>query len=367
MSNMVDYIDWRGDIKLTESNLNEIDKMILSRFSYLPFEKVNANDDDTIGTIAKRFCETLKRDEYNIAGDYDLVNKLNKSARFNELKVTDYYEIFDEDVQKQFAAICIHLPGNIIYVSYCGTDDTMVGWKEDFNLSFMTGVPAQKEGVKYLNKISKEYPEKKLLLGGHSKGGNVAVYSAVFSNKTIRDKIIEVVNHDGPGFDDEVLKMKSYQEILGRIHTFIPQSSVFGRLLGHKEEYKIVKSDEKGIMQHDIYSWQVIGTNIIQMEKTTNGSDFVDTTMRNWLKNIPMEQRKDVIDAIYSLIMTRNAKTWKEFNKKRYRNIGAILKQYKNLSENDKEMIKDAATKLANAAKESLTYNFKETNNNATS
>ena len=124
--------------------------------------------------------------------------------------------------------------------------------------------------------------------------------------------------------------------------------------------------NEKGIMQHDIYSWQVIGTNIIQMEKTTNGSDFVDTTMRNWLKNIPMEQRKDVIDAIYSLIMTRNAKTWKEFNKKRYRNIGAILKQYKNLSENDKEMIKDAATKLANAAKESLTYNFKETNNNAT-
>lgn len=360
MSNMVDYIDWRGDIILTKSNLNEIDKMILSRFSYLPFEKVNVTDDDTIGTLTKRFCETLKRDEYNIAGDYDLVRKLYKSARFKDLKVTDYYEIFDVDVQKQFAAICIHLPENIIYVAYCGTDDTMVGWKEDFNLSFMTGVPAQKEGVKYLSRISEKFPEKKLLLGGHSKGGNVAVYSAVFSDKKVRDKIIEVVNHDGPGFDDEVLKMESYQEMLDRIHTFIPQSSVFGRLLGHQEKYKIVKSNEKGIMQHDIYSWQVMGTKIIQMEKTTNGSDFVDTTMRNWLKDIPMEQRKDVIDAIYSLIMTRNAKTWKEFNKKRYRNIGAVLKQYKNLSDKDKEMIKDAATKLANAAKDSIKISFKE-------
>lgn len=360
MSNMVDYVNWRGDIPLTLSNLNEIDKMILSRFSYFRFQKVNANDNDTIESITTRLIETLKKEEYNIAGDYDLTRALNRSDRFKDLKVTDYFEILDEDVQKQFAAICIHLPENVIYVSYCGTDDTMVGWKEDFNLSFMTGVPSQKEGVKYLNKIAQKYPEKKFILGGHSKGGNVAVYSGVFSQKDIRNRIIEIVNHDGPGFDDEVLKMNSYKEIIDKVHTYIPQSSVFGRLLGHKEKYKIVKSNEKGIMQHDIYSWQVMGKKIIQMDKTTNGSDFIDITMRNWLKNIPMEERKVVIDAIYSLVMTRNAKTWKEFNKKRYRNIGAVLRQYKTLSETDKEMIKDATNKLANAAKESLKLNFTE-------
>lgn len=362
MSNIVDYVNWRGDIPLTLENLNEIDKMILSRFSYFRFQEVNAMDDDTIQTITSRLIQSLRKEEYNIAGDYDLTRSLNKSTRFKNLRVTDYYEILDEDVQKQFAAICVHLPQNVIYVSYCGTDDTMVGWKEDFNLSFMTGVPSQKEGVTYLSKISKKYPDAKFILGGHSKGGNVAVYSAVFSEKDVRDKILEIVNHDGPGFDDKVLNLDSYKDVLDRIRTYIPQSSVFGRLLGHKEQYKIVKSNEKGIMQHDIYSWQVMGTKIIQMDKTTNGSDFIDTTMRNWLKNIPMEERKDVIDAIYSLVMTRDAKTWKEFNKKRYRNIGAILKQYKNLSETDKEMIKDATNKLANAAKESIKINFKEEN-----
>lgn len=360
MSNMVDYVNWRGDIPLTLENFNEIDKMVLSRFSYFRFQRINANDDDTIQTITSRLIQTLKKEDYNIAGDYDLTRALNRSQRFKNLKVTDYYEILDEDVQKQFAAICIHLPQNVIYVSYCGTDDTMVGWKEDFNLSFMTGVPSQKEGVTYLSKIAKKYPNSKFILGGHSKGGNVAVYSAVFSKKDIRDKILEIINHDGPGFDDKVLELDSYKDVLNRIHTYIPQSSVFGRLLGHKEEYKIVKSNEKGIMQHDIYSWQVMGTKIIQMDKTTNGSDFIDATMRNWLKDIPMEERRDVIDAIYKLVMTRNAKTWKEFNQKRYRNIGAVLKQYKNLSETDKEMIKDATTKLANAAKESIKINFKD-------
>lgn len=310
MANINDYLDWRGDISLAASKLNEVDNMILSRFSYLPFSKIKIDEEETVESITNKF-KNFKKEDFNIDGDFLLAKKLNKSNRFKELKVTDYYEIVDTEVEKQFATISLQSPNNEVYVSYCGTDNTIVGWKEDFNMSFMNHVPSQIEGVKYLQRIAKEYPEKKIRISGHSKGGNVAVYSAVFCGDEIQDRITNVTNHDGPGFDDEVINLREYKRILSKIYTYIPQSSVIGRLLGHKEKYKIVKSIEKGIMQHDIYSWQVLGTKIIQSEELTNGSDFIDETLQNWLSGVPKEERKQFIDIIYSLVLTTNATTCK--------------------------------------------------------
>lgn len=357
MANIIDYLDWRGDITLNECGLNEIDNMILSRFSYLPFSKVKLSDNETVGSIMEKFKD-LSQDDFNIYGDFPLSQKLLKYVRFRNLEVSDYYSIVDNEVEKQFAAICIHLPNNEIYVSYCGTDNTIVGWKEDFNLSFMTHIPAQIEGVKYLKNIASKYPSKKIHIGGHSKGGNVAVYSAVFAGEDIQNRIIDVTNHDGPGFDESVIELNEYKRILDRIFTYIPQSSIIGRLLEHKEKYKIVQSVEKGIMQHDIYSWQVMGSKIIQCSDLTNGSDFINQTLRNWLKNTSRDQRKQVIDVIYSLVIATDATTCKEFSKSRFKNLNEVLKQYKTLGDNDKKMISEVVFALVNSAKDSLKTEF---------
>lgn len=357
MANINDYLDWRGDVPLSSTKLNEVDKMILSRFSYFPFSKIKVEKAETIKSIVDKFKD-FKEEDFNIAGDFSLSKKLGKSIRFKNLKVTDYYEVFDAEVEKQFAAICIHLPHNELYVSYCGTDNTLVGWKEDFNMSFMTHVPSQVEGVKYLKKVAKKYPDKAIRISGHSKGGNVAVYSAVFCGEEIQDRIIDVINHDGPGFDEEVIELPEYKRILKKIYTYVPQSSVIGRLMEHKEKYKIVKSIEKGIMQHDIYSWQVMGSKIIQSKELTNGSDFIDQTVTEWVKGVPKEQRKQFIDIIYSLIQSTNAKTFREFSKAKFRNMNAVLKQYKTLSETDKKMISKIVSALAKSAKDSLKQRY---------
>lgn len=340
MANIIDYIKWRGDLSLEVSPLNEIDNLILSRISYLPFEKINFKDKDSFVKLADQFLE-LKKEDFHQVDDIMLIEELSKSIRFKDLLFSDYFEKVDPLEEIQFSAINIWIPNNEIFVSYRGTDATLVGWKEDFNMSFMNHVPSQLEGVRYLEDIAQKYPRKKIRIGGHSKGGNVAVYSGIFCNHKIKNRIIEITNADGPGFDSLVIKTKEYSQILNRIHTYIPQSSVIGRLLEHEEEYQIVESVQKGIMQHDIYSWQVEGAKIVSISEITNGSEVVNGVVRSWLKNTTTEQRRDFINIVYEIISTTNASSIHELSIGLLKNIGTVVDTYKNIGEEEKKEIKD--------------------------
>lgn len=340
MSNIVDYIKWRGDLSLEVSPLNEIDNLILSRISYLPFERINFKDKDSFVELEDQFLE-LKKEDFHQIDDIMLVEELSKSIRFKNLLFSDYFDKIDPLEEIQFSAITIWLPNNEIFVSYRGTDATLVGWKEDFNMSFMSNVPSQIEGVKYLENIARKYPRKKIRIGGHSKGGNVAVYSGIFCNKKIKNRIIEITNADGPGFDTSIIKTGEYRDILNRIHTYIPQSSVIGRLLEHEEEYKIVESIQKGIMQHDIYSWQVEGPKIVSISENTNGSEIVNGVVRSWLKSTTPEQRKNFINIIYDVLSTTNVSNIHDLSIGLLKNIGTVVDTYKNMDENEKREIKE--------------------------
>ena len=159
------------------------------------------------------------------------------------MKLTNYINKVDPIQEKQFSAITIIMQDKTIYVAYRGTDNTIVGWKEDFNMSFSKLVPAQTDAVNYLESVAKKY-KNRIRVGGHSKGGNLAVYAAAFCNKHVKDKIINVYNNDGPGFCDEVVNSEQYKEIIDRVHTYIPQTSIIGRLLNHEEETIILKSTQ---------------------------------------------------------------------------------------------------------------------------
>ena len=358
MPNINDYLKWRGDLTFKQSPLNEVDNMILSRFSYLPFNKIEIKEKETIGSVVKKL-KSFSVEDFNIKGDKPLVDNLDNCIRFKDLELTDYVENTDLKLEEQFAAITIHLNDKEMYVSFCGTDNSIIGWKEDFNLSFMQNIPAQLAGVKYLKAIAHKY-DKKMYIGGHSKGGNVAVYSAVFAGNKIQDRIINVTNHDGPGFDETIIEKPEYKRILDKLYTYIPQSSVIGRLLEHEEKYKVVKSLEKGIMQHDIYSWQVLGTKIVQMKEVTNGSELINKTIKTWLKETTPEQRKNVIDILYNVMESTNAVTMREISSAKMKNVAKMLKSYRNLDEKDRKMVNKVFVGLGMAARESIKGKFDE-------
>ena len=313
MANVCDYVKWRGDITLEQSKFNEIDNLILSRFSYFPFDKIiKENEVVTIKELSKRF---QKQDVTKLPilwkDDVDLFPLMGESERFGKLLATKYINKIDPEQEKQFAAITVLMPDDTIFVSYRGTDNTIVGWKEDLNMSFKSHIASQISAKKYLEMIAEEYSDKKIRIGGHSKGGNIAVYAATFASSIIKDRIINVYNNDGPGFCDDVIGTLEYQDMINKVHTYIPQSSVIGRLMNHREKYTVVESVQKGIMQHDLYSWQVLGTKFITLEEVTNGSEFVDKTIKEWLENVEPEKREQVIDVVFDILNATDAQTMK--------------------------------------------------------
>lgn len=336
MPNIIDYIKNNVDDISDEKQINEIDNMVFARLSYMPFKYIDMCKTETIESIASKMKD-LEQEKYIWGDDRPFLQELGKSNRFKNIVVTDYVEIVDNSAEKQFAAITISLP-NLKYISYRGTDSSLVGWKEDLNMGFMENVPSQKEAVIYLNDIAGKYKED-LILGGHSKGGNLAVYAAVFGKEEIKSKIKKIINADGPGFDKSVIETLAYKEVLSKIETYIPQSSVVGRLLEHEEEYQVIKSNQKGFMQHDIFSWEVQNNRLVRIERLTTNSEIFNGILREWLKNTTPKERKEFIDMLYEIITATKATEVSDFKIDTVKKIAQILNTYRNRKEEDKKEI----------------------------
>ena len=337
MPNIMDYLNWRGDLTFKQDKINEVDTIILSRFSYLPFKDINMEKIDSVENISNKMKD-LSIDKFVWKDDKEFIIKLGKTNRFKDLIITDYQEILDIEAEKQFAAVTIWIPKGYKYVSFRGTDMSLVGWKEDFNMSFMENIPAQQEAVKYLNDIGSRYMGK-LIVGGHSKGGNLSVYASMFCKDRIKRKIVEIINADGPGFDESVFNTENYLKTIEKVNTYIPQSSIIGRLLEHDEDYEIIHSTQKGIMQHDIYSWQVKATKLVRVPNLTNDSQFVNKVVRDWLKNTTPEQRKNFVNVIYDVLVATEAKNVHDFGVDTLKKVGTVIKSYKNIEKEERKEI----------------------------
>ena len=336
MANIFDYIDWR-DIELTKVEFNEIDNLILARLSYLPLDGLINDQEVTIKEAYARYKALGTTGRILQQEDIKLFPKLAESIRFGNMKLSNYVNKIDPIQEKQFSSVTIIMPDDTIYVAYRGTDNTIVGWKEDFNMSFSELVPAQTDAVEYLEKVAKKY-KNKLRIGGHSKGGNLAVYAAAFCNPKIQKRIINVYNNDGPGFCDKIVNSKEYQNILDKVHTYIPQTSIIGRLLNHEEKTTILKSTQSGIMQHDLYTWQVLGAKFVK-DELTNSSEFIDKTITNWLREVSPEQRGEFFDILFEILNATQAETLAELGSKWFTNAKTMVKTYQNLDQNSKEIM----------------------------
>ena len=352
MPNIFDYLKWR-DIEIQKVEFNEVDNLILSRLAYFPFDGLIKDDEkitikecffryQTIGTSGR----ILQKE------DIDLFPMLANSKRFGQLYITKFINKIDIEQEKQFSAITIVLPDDTIYVAYRGTDTTIIGWKEDLYMSFCDLVPSQVDAVSYLEYISKKF-KKLIRVGGHSKGGNLAVYASAFSSKKIQDKIINIYNNDGPGFQERVIESEGYRNIISKVHTYIPQTSIIGRLLNHKEKTTILKSTQTGIMQHDLYSWQVLGDKFIEAELTTS-SELIDQTITKWLVEVDSNQRKRFIDALFEILNSTKVITFNEIGNQWFKNAKTILKTYSNLDKETKKMMIKTFNELLKIGKDNI-------------
>lgn len=359
MSNICDYIKWRGDLTLEQDKFNEVDALILARFSYLPFDNIiEENEIVTIKELSKRFKkQDISKLPILWPDDKELFPLMGKSKRFGEMKATQYINKISIEKEQQFSVITILLPDNTIYVSYRGTDNTIVGWKEDFIMSFKSHITSQIDSIKYLEEIGKQYKKEKIRIGGHSKGGNLAIYASTFASEKVKNRIINIYNADGPGFEKEILETEEYKEVLDKIHSYIPQSSIIGRILNNKGKYTIVKSTQKGIMQHDLYTWQLKGKEFISIDELTNESKIIDETLTALLDNTEPEEREKVINVVFDMLYKTDAETVGQIRKKWFTNSRIMLKYYKNVDDETKEIIIKTIHEILKIAKGNITRN----------
>lgn len=342
MSNVFDYLDWRGDITFAELPLNEVDSLILSMVCYIDLDGI-VPDDHSVAvqflSAAKQYLRRHRGEQAYIgaivpASVVTLLAKAAKTKRFGNVRLSGYVNIIDEDNQGQFSAMTFALGDGSFYVAFRGTDDTLIGWKENFNMSFMETVPAQAEAVKYLDSAARERSGG-IYVGGHSKGGNLAVYAAVKSTAATKERIIRTYNNDGPGFSASFIESADYQSIKNKIRTLIPESSVVGLLLEHEETYEVVKSSQVGLMQHDASSWEVLGGKFIYLNEVSEESLRIDKTLKGWLAEMDMAQRAEFVDAIYDTLASTNATTLTDISTDKIK----LLRAWRNLSEENKSVI----------------------------
>lgn len=352
MANIHDYLDWRGDLKFEEFGINEIDELILARVSYFPYDRIKMKPKEKFKDIAKKM-EAFTDNDFIWKGDKELLEKLGESERYSDVTITDYIKHNVEEEQKQFSAITLHVGNSLHYVSYCGTDYSLYAWKENFNLSFMDKIPAQIEAKKYFDEIAKKY-KGKFILGGHSKGGNLAIYAAVKASAKNRSRIIKALNYDGPGFRSDFLKSKEYKEMLPKLHEYIPQDSVVGMLLTQDEAFTVVLSTEKAILQHDIFSWVVHKDKLVKVPNTTKASKITNRALSNWIKNCSLEQRQIFIDSVYEMLYATEATSLKELSSTWVSKIGIVLKTYNNLSEKDKKIMSKTVKQIVTSYRKAI-------------
>ncbi len=351
MSNIIDYIRWRGDLSFTVAPFCEVDALILSQFSMFFWEDSSlASEPKPLiifrpelkeGKISAGFAE-----EDNI----ELLNVAMKSERFGSILISDYVSEWDKNLEKQFAAVTFKLPDETRFISFRGTDSTIIGWKEDFKLAYSRPIHAQGSALSYLENIAEIYPEK-LRIGGHSKGGNLAMYASAMTSRQIRDRIIAVYNNDGPGLSERMDAKSLYAKIDSILHSFVPQSSVIGMLLDHPDRFEVVRSDSVSVWQHNPYRWRVEGPRFVRADGLTKDSVYFNLVFAQWLAEVDEEERNILVDTIFEILNSANAENFgKEFWKNVAKNPRAIVSSIKHIDPETRKRISAMLADLASSA-----------------
>lgn len=349
MANMIDYIDWRGDLTVAQDPFNEVDNLILSEFCFLDLGGIVPAEGETapLGEAVTAYFRRHEGQELSMGvlvpdQILTMARRMVQSPRFAGMGLGGFCSHIDTGREAQFAALTVDIGDGSVYIAFRGTDDTLVGWKEDFNMAFLPTVPSQPIAVEYVKAAAAAHPGKKLILGGHSKGGNLAVYGAVHCGGRIQRRIKAVYNNDGPGFKESLVETAAYQALRERIHTIVPRSSIVGMLLEHDENYDVVASCGKGIYQHDGFSWEVLGNRFVRRQGISQAGRTGDQTIRDFIGAMDDGQRERFVDALFEVLGSTNARTLTDLDSDRMGAVSAMIRRYKDFDKETRQTLLEA-------------------------
>lgn len=344
MGNILDFIHWRGDLSFEQDPFHEVDALILSAVAYVELDQIvseNPEEQILLCDAFEEFQGYLQNPKYRNLGriipDEVLVlfEKMAECKRYAALKMSGYVNHIDEQSEEQFAAVTFQNDNGEIYVVFRGTDDTIIGWKEDFNIAYMDVIPAQEAALKYLSKAAGTL-KGRIYLMGHSKGGNLAIYSGAKCGKRIQKRILGIYNMDGPGFLPEFLSLDVYQAVNEKTHWYLPYESMIGTLLCHGTNEYVIKSSNRGIMQHDPFSWEVIGKHMIRESGLSKESLIAHLAIDECMKKLTISQRKQFVSIVFDALAATEAKTLSEISLK---SMKVLIDTVKNVDPESKKLL----------------------------
>lgn len=320
INTIFDYMAWRGDLTFAQDPFNEVDSVILSRSGFIDFQDIvpppGSPDTVTFREAMERFDAMPEKDWYiGAIISEDTLNLARVAAqcpRYADAQLFAYENMVDEDKEMQFAAVTFRLSDGTLFVCFRGTDDTIVGWKEDFNMMFLSHIPAQERSAAYLNEVAHQCPRGDIITGGHSKGGNLAIWSAVHAEGDVRRRLVRAYSNDGPGFTKEMLESSAYLEIRDKCMNYVPQSSLVGMLRENDGNYRIIYSGESALLQHAPFSWAVERNQYVYLEERSAFGEHSDAAMRLWLDSMTTEEKHALVDDLFEVLESTGAKTLTE-------------------------------------------------------
>ena len=355
MANYFDYLTWRGDLTFEQDPFNEIDSAILAEVSYFPFEHFEKRMQlsGCLGELLPAFLRAPDLEDLVLAKAHiRLMKLLACSERFKDLSVLEFKDIFDEGHVVQFTVVALQLSPDLHYISFRGTNHTLTGWQEDFNMGVEFPVLSQKLSVIYLNGLA-EKTRGNFILGGHSKGGNLAIYAGAFCDQKLQDRIVKIFNFDGPGFESWIMSQPAYLRIAEKIRTIVPKSSIIGMLLEQAEGYQVVRSSKSGGMaQHITASWEVERNHFIKLESVTDKSLFLDAAITGWITGMDYQQRKQFVDVLFGILKDADVQSLGEISPKHIRQMLSLVKSYATLEPETRKQMTKAIMALIRCARE---------------
>ena len=356
MADIFDYLKRRGHISFAEDPFNEVDNLVLAMLSYTDFDGIL---DDSFKTVSlniadRRYFEKhprklAKKSIFHFERAPLLMDSMLKGNRYRETELTKYVDIINSDKDMQMSAVTFLLSDGSAYVAFRGTDTTVAGWKEDFNMSYLPETEGQRSAVRYLNEVGAEISGP-IRVGGHSKGGNFAIYASAFCDREIQDRIITVYTNDGPGFRSEVMEREAYKRILPKVVSIIPETSIIGMMFTNNVGHLIVKSKGLGLLQHDALLWVVEGNRFKQTKQSALGS-FINNSQKEWLNNLDDESREMFVNTLFSFFEATGMSTFDEMIINRRTSVKKMMDAIKNLPKEKRAMLMAAMAGLLQSSR----------------
>lgn len=345
MANLFDYIKWRGDLSFSASPIADVDMSILSMIVYVDFDKLCGGKPTSMRCAAENYCPDEKYDKVKLGLIIPSknINRLfclaAQSDRFGRLTVADYVSHTDVEECCQFAATTFLTPGKGTIVIFRGTDDTLVGWREDLCLSYMESIPAQRRALEYLVAAAEKYPDRKIYVAGHSKGGNLSYFAAAHAPESVRERIARVYSFDGPGLSRADVESDGFREVQRRMLAVVPQSSFIGIMFERGSRTAVVSCGGIGPYQHDCFSWEVSGAHFVRLPELSPRGRRNDEQFRAAMDRMTPDEKREFVEIFSNIVESTGAKTLTDFSGGGIRRLTAMIKNYKGLDKQKRELM----------------------------